>query len=180
MLKYRTLKQFEVEVMFKLVLPLVLLGALSTASCTVPREFAGYEQVDERYAAGGGTWDFGGGLFVGARVRDDAGTVGICGAWAAGHEPAQIVGLNARVIETGVIYLDGTRILTDLSFMQPHRRGTRLSGRRAACVNTALAWRPEYAGAEPEIRFPRQVFKFDARRNNKAVFQEARVAGLPG
>ncbi len=149
-----------------------LLPALIGALFAAPAAQA--EQVGPGYAVGGGNWSTGGGIKVYVRPYERGGRLAVCGAWTTTQQAAASHFLNEQVIETGVLYVGGNRILTNFRFMNrlPENTGP---GGYANCIVTSEPWQPGYGPEAVEIRFPRMVFYdgFPGRHDGrKVVFRQ--------
>lgn len=145
-----------------------VIAALALAIASGP---AGAEFVGPGYAVGGGQWNTGGGIRVWVRPYQQDGRVALCGAWSTVRQAGGTIFFNREVIETGVLYIGGNRVLTDFSFMTelPEGRGP---GGPANCILTGEPWAAGYGPEAVEIRFPRLVFFDDPDRHQRYVFRQ--------
>lgn len=131
-----------------------LLPLLALAACA-PYAPAGFDTVGPGYAVGGGEWNTGGGITAVARVLQRDGAMVVCGAWTTDRQSVLSVPYNRDVMQVGSVYLAGERLVQNLDFMAYVPEADSLAGVRANCVASGEAWRPEFAQAEPRLRFPR-------------------------
>ncbi|MGF1446522.1 MAG: hypothetical protein ACFBRM_10015 [Pikeienuella sp.] len=131
--------------------------ALALTGCALSPERSGLDRVSESDALAGGVFRPGGAtLTLTAGLREQAGRLAICGAWA-GHGPrAQ---QHARdVLGAGIVFAGGQRLQQNLTFLAEDRAGGLTPGTAAGCTLTAEPWR----GSVPvEIRLPRMVVERD-------------------
>lgn len=137
------------------LLPLLLL-----TGCAI-HEPVGYDAVNEDYAIGGGEWSSGGGITAVARVLQRDGATVVCGAWTTDRQSVLSVPYNRDVMQVGSVYLAGERLVQNLAFMTYVPEADSLAGVQARCVASGEAWRPEFAEAEPRLRFPRLAIAQD-------------------
>ncbi len=131
------------------------------------------DTVSTDYTVAQGAWNSGGTLTLYSRVREEAGRVAVCGAWSMGWEASGTIFLNESVVDAAHLSIAGERIVTGLGFMTRLPKDGGIGG-TAACKVTGAPWRPEYAAAEPEVRFPRMVFIDDDISGEKHVFRQLR------
>ena len=141
--------------------PLIAAAALTTACAAAFYEPAGFDTVDDSYAVGGGTWSTGGGITAVAGIEQRGGNAAVCGAWATDRQSTLSYPYNADVMATGSVYAGDTRLVQDLGFMQRVDRPADLAGAQARCVDTGIAWRPEFVGMAPRFEFPRFSIRDD-------------------
>lgn len=138
------------------ILSILLLGAC------VGAQVAGTDTVGPGYVTGGGEWNTGGGISAVVRVLPRDGRVAVCGAWTTDRQSAVSLLFNEDVMAAASVYLAGSRLVQNLTFMARYPEGTEtLRGRSARCALTALTWQPRFAAAHPVLRFPRMVFPQD-------------------
>ncbi len=134
---------------------LLLLPAL--AACATAR-IVGGETVGPGYVTGGGEWSSGGGITAVVAVREKAGRAVVCGAWTTDRQSALSLFHNEDAMAAASVFLAHRRLVQNLSFMARYPETDKLTGVTARCVESTAPWRPEFAGARPELRFPRLVF----------------------
>jgi len=132
------------------------------AACTGPGVPAGSTTVTPDYVTAGGKFTSGGGIYLAAKQQNIGGRLGVCGAWTRTEQSTLSKFHNRHVLDSGIIYLDGERLVQNLNFMAQHKLGRRLGGRQAACVTTGRAWRPADADRRLVVRLPRRSFRIDA------------------
>ena len=132
---------------------------------------AAAETVDEAYAVGGGQWNTGGGIRVYVRPYEQDGRLALCGAWSTDRQAAATTIYNRDVIETGVLYIAGDRILTGFSFMTELPEGAGPGG-PANCILTGESWAAGYGAETVVIRFPRLVFVENPVRPQRYIFRQ--------
>ncbi len=151
------------------ILALVLLAACARG------EPAGSERVGPGYTVGGGTWNTGGGITVAVRAFEKNGQTIVCGAWTTDRQSAMTYAYNDDVMQVGSIYLGGKRLVQNLAFMSRVPQTDNISGARASCVASPVAWQPGFAEAEPWVRIPRYTVgdkNDDPSGGNPLVFRE--------
>ncbi|MEM8793461.1 MAG: hypothetical protein AAGE80_17710 [Pseudomonadota bacterium] len=158
--------------------------ALLVMVCTacnshVPTEGA---NLSETYLTAGGHWNDGAIVTVMARAVEREGRLAICGAWTARRQSVLTDGLHSRIIEAGLVRVDGERIVTNLRFMQRHSFAEDLRGRPANCIMTERPWQPG-AAETIEVRLPRQRFNgggFGEDGDPVLTFRQGPVPSLLG
>lgn len=153
--------------MKKSLLPILLL--LGACAQTAPVGRTAADHVDDSFARAGGLWTTGKPITVAAKVLNSGGAVAVCGAWAVGRGSNVTSSYDDRIIEAGVIELEGRTILRNLDFMAEARGGAIQPGARANCVVTSTPWQAGYEGAAPEIYLPRQTFGTNSLYDEKRV-----------
>lgn len=156
---------------------LFVLALLAIAACSRP-ESAGSDRVGPEYAVGGGEWNTGGGITAVTRVFERDGATIVCGAWATDRQTMLSMDLNDDVMATGSVYLGGTRLVQNLSFMRRAPDVAALAGAQAHCVTVSKPWRAEFAEAAPRLRFPRYVKIDDPLMGDPIIFREASRADV--
>lgn len=109
----------------------------------------------------GGVFSSGGGLVVAAELRDIEGRAGVCGVWAKSNQSVLTKGYNRQVIESGVIFLDGERVVQGLGFLPEVALARDYGGAPGRCVLIGRDWDPALADAAFLIRIPRQNVAYD-------------------
>ncbi|MEL7140330.1 MAG: hypothetical protein AAFR84_13020 [Pseudomonadota bacterium] len=138
-------------------LPLLLL----VAACAAPVRPAGEAVVDEGYGRGGALFSTGASLEFAVAAGQEAGKVRICGAWVARGVTGQTTLYLDRAVASGQVQLAGRTVLRDPGRFARRPDGATLEGGRARCFLSETPWAEEFATAEPEVRFARQVFDRD-------------------
>jgi len=112
---------------------------------------------------GGGAYSSGGGLTVAVEPRNSGGRLAICGIWAQSDRLTAVLRQSARdVLATGNISVDGQTVLRDLRFLQQAQPAKSYAGAAAGCALTDMPWQ---AGAQIDIRIPRQLVYFNRSRD---------------
>ena len=155
------------------------LCALAVAACVRLPAPLPAEAVGPGYHAGGGQWDDGGAVVILVRTFEQAGRVGFCGAWTAHSNSTRTLLLNDYVAGAAVLRLAGDRIQRGLGILPEARHRPDMTGAAARCYLTERPWRPDYAGAEPQIRIARlQFYEGEGRGpggGDTVVFREGPV-----
>ncbi|MEM1276028.1 MAG: hypothetical protein AAGH74_05850 [Pseudomonadota bacterium] len=139
--------------MTKLGLP--LLPMLACLACTNHISTAGSE-LDQSYVTVGGHWNDGAIVTVMARAVERDGRLAVCGAWTVKRQSVLTDNLHDRIVAAGVVYVDGNRVVDNLSFMQEVSFANDLRGKATNCIVTDRAW--SEASQSLNIRLPRQSF----------------------
>ena len=131
-----------------------LLPLLACLACTNHQPSEG-ARLDESYLTVGGHWDDGAIITVMAQAVERQGRVAICGAWTARKQSVLTDNLHDRIVEAGVVFVDGRRVVENLRFMHQLSFAEDLRGKAANCIITDTAWSDD---AALKIRLPRQKF----------------------
>lgn len=114
----------------------------------------------------GGTYTTGGGITVASRFQEVNGRTALCGLWSESRAQTPYTKGRARsVLASSAVYLEGTRLLNDLSFLHKTPPGTRYDGMKTTCALSDRAWQAAYASRVPDIRMPRQIVYFEPGNN---------------
>lgn len=134
-------------------------AALALAGCAAGTDPLPSRALGDGAAIGGGSFNTGSRVAVGAETFREAGKVGVCAAWAADRPPAIAKPYLDDVLAIGVLQLGGRNILQGFDDFPRAPSIGALAGAPARCVLTGHAWREGYAGLRPDIRFARIVLE---------------------
>ena len=131
---------------------------LSLGACTTSTP-AGTDTVDGSYKRSGFRWGSGTLSAVAVKVREEAGTTILCGAFVVEGVDVFTGEIAVVVRQGGGVRHGGTRLLSGLSALAgPYDAMDGLNGRQANCVDTGVAWRDEFADpASLRMTSPRNV-----------------------
>lgn len=134
---------------------LPVLGILS--ACTVDNT-GSVTRLSADPALTGGTYSVGGGITIASAFRNLNGRLALCGLWSeSAAQTPYSKGKANKVLSSAVVYLNGKRLLTDLSSLRKIPATTDYSTRSASCIATSEPWHPGYANRIPDIRLPHQL-----------------------
>ena len=138
--------------------PIALAAAL--AGCALLPERVGTASLRGDEALAGGVFSPGGStLLVSAGLREIEGELAICGAWQPNGPDA--VDYGFRVLDAGIVYVDGERMLQNLSFVTQLGPDRSFPGAPSGCTPAGRAWTPADAARAVEIRLPAQIVEAD-------------------
>ncbi|MEM9044458.1 MAG: hypothetical protein AAGC81_07165 [Pseudomonadota bacterium] len=137
-------------------LGLTLFPLMACLACTSHAPTKG-AKLDQSYLTVGGHWNDGAIVTVMAQAVNRQGRLAICGAWTAREQSVLTNNLHDRIVQAGVVFVDGKRVIDNLQFMQELSFAEDLRGKAANCVVTDRNWRPGDA-EKLKIRLPRQKF----------------------
>ncbi|MEM7743484.1 MAG: hypothetical protein AAF409_07215 [Pseudomonadota bacterium] len=131
---------------------------LGLAACDTRPVTVGGDLIGPQYAVGGGEWSSGGGITAVAHVVDRAGRAAVCGAWMTDRQSALSSQYNEDVMQAAAVFADGTRLVSNLSFMRRLQWRQDLTGQSANCVETGFPYSADLAAQPLALRFPRLSF----------------------
>ncbi|MEO0680319.1 MAG: hypothetical protein AAF192_07885 [Pseudomonadota bacterium] len=122
------------------------------AACVGPASVTGTETIDGRYEVAGVRWESGTIAGVAVRLYEIAGETGLCGAYLLidGGVFTDEIAVVAK--QSGAIQHGNTRLLSGLTALPGPYDGADAGGKTAACLNTGVRWRPEFAAME-DLKF---------------------------
>ena len=139
----------------------LVLGLAAACATYAP---ASFDTVGPAYVTGGGIWNTGGGISAVVRVKQQDGATLVCGAWATDRQSTLSIEYNEQVMQAASVFIAGRRLAHGLGFMQRVRGADNISGAEARCVVSGLPWQPDFATAEPELRFPLMAWRENGDR----------------
>ncbi|MDD2869459.1 hypothetical protein [Neomegalonema sp.] len=129
------------------------LGAL-LAGCVAsePMRVVGSETIDVDYHLAALPWGEGGHMLFFTRALEEGGELKLCGAYGVANARRPTEERARAVAEAALLSLGPTQVADGLGFMAPHDGSRDPLGQPARCARTGLDWRPEFAGARPQVR----------------------------
>ncbi len=130
--------------------------AASLSGCVLSPDRIGTDRLRGDDALAGGVFSPGGStLLVSAGLRKIEGQPAVCGAWQPSGPDALEYGY--RVLDAGIVFVDGERVLQNLSFITQIGPDRPLGGAPSGCTPVSRGME----GGEVRIRLPAQIVEAD-------------------
>lgn len=137
---------------------MILIFAAVLAGCAAQTDPIGRDRLDQRVAMAHGIWNDGASISVAAKLKPHNGRLAVCGAWAVDRGSALTDNFHDRIIDAGLVRVEGRVVAQGLGFMNRAGDPRALMGATANCVVTDQPWEARLSEVQPVLRLPRQVF----------------------
>ncbi|MEM7506764.1 MAG: hypothetical protein AAF415_08455 [Pseudomonadota bacterium] len=137
---------------------IVLIAAALAAGCVAPTDPIGRDRLGQEATLAHGVWSDGASISVAAKLKPHYGRIAVCGAWAVDRGSALTDSFHDRIIDAGLVRVDGRVVAQGLRFMRQAADRRELTDGVANCVVTDQPWEARLADTQPVLRLPRQVF----------------------
>ena len=137
---------------------LLVLLVVIVSGCESRGTRTGQISIDRHFTTGGFAWDSGSLVYVFVKVRENQGKVEVCAAYMPTPGSSYTVRLDVDVLDAAIVIVDGVRVMRGLAFANPLPLMDDVVGQTAACARGQTDWKPSYARASVEVKFPRMKF----------------------
>ncbi len=138
---------------------LLLLSVLIVSGCEGGGEKTGQTSIDNSFTASGFRWADGSLVYVFLKVRENQGKVEVCIAlMPSDQNTAGSSDYNRQVLAAASVTVNGARVMHGLAFANPIAEMNDVVGQTATCARGTADWKPSYARASVEVKFPRMKF----------------------
>ncbi len=138
---------------------LLLLSVLIVSGCESGGEKTGQISIDNSFTASGFRWEDGSLVGIFLKVRENQGKVEVCIAYMPlKKNTAATFEYNRQVLAAASVTVNGARVMRGLAFANPLAEMDDVVGQPATCARGTADWKPSYARASVEVKFPRMRF----------------------
>lgn len=137
---------------------LFLLLAMIVSGCASISKKTGQTSIDRGFTASGFRWSGDNVVYVFVKVREGQGKVEVCAALMPTKGAAYTYRLNTDVLGAAIVIVDGSRVMQGIAFANTLPLMDNVIGQPATCARGTADWKPGYAGADVELKFPRMRF----------------------